>query len=104
MMATWAGTAPCTRNCWSRSVLIESDFQDLRFFGVNKAFDLLDVLVSVLLNLLLGARLVVLGDLFQLLDFGKGLGARVPNRNAPLFAQLVHHLDQVFAPFFRERW
>src|SRR5215204_5565831 len=67
MMATWPGTAPCTRSCWSRLVLIGSDFQDLSLFGVNEPFNLLDVLVGVFLNFLLGARFIVLGDLLQLL-------------------------------------
>ena len=45
-----------------------SDFHDLRFFGLDQLVDLLDVLVGELLDVLLGARLVVLGDVLELLD------------------------------------
>ena len=53
-----------------------SDFHDLGFFGVDQAVDLLDVLVGELLDVLLGARLVVLGDLLELLDLATCVSVR----------------------------
>src|SRR4051794_31878389 len=102
MMAMWPGTAPCTRSRCSRSLLMGSDFQDLRFFGMDESVDQLDMLVGELLDFLLSVPLVVLGDLFQLLDAGERVGAGMPHCDPPFFAQLVDHLDQILPAFLRE--
>src|SRR4051795_8649476 len=102
MMAMWPGTAPCTRSRCSRSLLIRSDFQDLRFLRMNQPIDLLDVLVGELLDLLFGVPLVVFGDLLELLDTGQRVGPGVPHRNAPFLTQLMYHFHQIPTTFLRQ--
>src|SRR3954467_1376787 len=103
MMAIWPGTAPCRRSRCSRSLLIRSDFQDLRFLRVNQALDLLDVVVSELLNVFLRVALIVLRDFLELLHLGERLGAGMPHGDATLLAQLVDDFDEVPPPLFGER-
>src|SRR3954470_137398 len=103
MMAIWPGTAPCRRSRCSKSLLIPSDFQDLRFLRLDQALDLLDVIVGELLNVFFRVALVVLGDLLQLLHLGQRLGAGMPHRDASLLAQLVYDLDEVPPALLGER-
>src|SRR5215210_5320491 len=102
MMAMWPGTAPCTRSRCSRSLLMGSDFQNLRFFGMDESVDELDMLVGELLYILLGVPFVVLRDLFQLLDAGERVGAGMPDCDPSFLPQLVDHLDQILPAFLRQ--
>ena len=80
-----------------------SDFHDLRFFDVNELVELLDVLVVQLLHVFLGAPLLVLGRVLELLELRDRLGAGMAHGDPAFLRQLVHHLDQIAAPLLGER-
>ena len=64
------------------------------------------MLVGQLLNLGLGAALVILGDclvLEQFLDVVVRIPADIANRNLGLLALVVNHLGKLSAPFFGQR-
>ena len=103
MIAMWAGHRPWTCSRWSRSSLIRHTSMISASLDVDQAVDLLDVLVGELLDVLLGPRLVVLGDLLELLDLRHRLGARVPHGDAAFLGQLVHHLHQLLAALLGQR-
>src|SRR5215213_1468904 len=102
MMAMWPGTAPCTRSRCSRSLLMGSDFQNLRFFGMDESVDELDMLVGELLYILLGVPFIVLRDLFQFLDARERVGAGMPHCDSSFLPQLVDHLYEILAAFLRQ--
>src|SRR5712691_11740075 len=102
MMATWRGTAPLSLSCPRRSSGT-SDLHDLRFLGLHRLLDQLQVIVVEFLHVLLRMLLVVLGHVFGLLDAVDRLGAGVADRDATLLGELVHDLHQLAAPLLGER-
>src|SRR5688572_18593627 len=105
MMATWRGTAPFNRiRARSSSEVIPcSHLHDLSLFRFQQLVDLVDEIVVQLLQILLGVLLVVLGHLVELLDGVATMGARMADRDASLFRQLVDDLHQVATALLVER-
>src|SRR5687768_1705612 len=95
MTATCCGTAPWRRMRSSAASAMPSDFHDLGFLRRHQLVHLAHVLVGELLHLLLRARLVVLGDLLELLHLGERVGPRMPDGDLALLRELVDDLHQL---------
>src|SRR5687768_13161542 len=106
MMATCRGTAPFTRirARSSSEVMPCSHLHDLSLFCLQQLVDLVDKIVVQLLEVLLRVFFVILGRLVELLDRVATMRARVANRNAALFGELVYDLHQVTPALLVERW
>src|SRR5437879_11306915 len=86
MMATWRGTAPLSLSCPRRSSGT-SDLHDLRFLGLHRLLDQLQVVVVEFLHVLLRVLLVILGHVLGLLDAADRFGAGVADRDAPFLGE-----------------
>src|SRR5690606_35765476 len=102
MVQSFTG-APQTEAKYGCSAI--SDRHNFGVFFLDDLVDELDMLVRELLDLLLGALLVILGDQAFLLKIGKilvGVAANVAHSHARLFAALVNDLGQLAAPLLVE--
>src|SRR5690554_6070581 len=125
MMATWRGRSAGFRagegrsgpaeSRWSASVNgmapfvacgripgpgTASDRHQLLFLGLDHLVDVLDRLVGDLLDLVLAATLLILGDLLfleQFLGLLDGVAADGADRDLGILALAVHHLGQLLA-------
>src|SRR5215212_3718435 len=102
-----AGSARVVRGgpAVAREVRGTLDLHQLRFLVLAGFVHLGDVLVSQLLELIVGAAHLVLGDLVRLLQaaqFVVAVAADVAHGDAPLLHALVHHLCQVLATLLVE--
>src|SRR5512139_555634 len=104
MIATWRGSVmlgnPGLRRSGSRS-----DRQDFLFLHRQLLVDVGDGLVGELLDLILGAALVVLGDqllLQRFLHLGQHVAAHVAHADAGVLGILAHHLQDVLAALLGE--
>src|SRR5688500_1673383 len=79
-----------------------SDFHDFCFFSLQKVVDFRDEVVVQLLQILLGVLHVVFAGVLELLKLIPSLGARVTNRDARFFRQLVHDLHQLLSALLVE--
>src|SRR5665647_105134 len=95
-----AHPAVCRRASSSQAGL---HFHDFGFLRLQHLFELRDVLVVHLLQVLVRGLLVVLGHLVDLLDRVARDRARVPHADAPFLGEPVHHLHQLLATIFVER-
>src|SRR5690606_5032743 len=108
MMATWRGTtrsgdADAAGSVVGATAAPLSDFEDLGLFVLANLVRLVDVAVGELLDLLLGAALIVFADellLEHLLDLCQGIAPDVPDRDAALLHLLPHNPDQSLATLF----
>src|SRR5215213_1155704 len=104
MSATVTG-APTSANRMRRvSSDTSSDFHYFCFLPLQQIVNLRDVVVVELLQVLLSVLDVVLRNLVELLQLVARLGARVANPDARFFRKLVHHLHEIPAPLFVQRW
>ena len=103
MIATWAGTAPCTRTRCSRSSLIrQTSMISASLAWMRPSICLMWSSVSFWTSF--SARVLSsLGDVLELLDPGDRVGARVAHGDPALLGELVDHLHQLLAPLLRER-
>src|SRR5262249_11084806 len=99
-----ACSVPCS---WSTAMglLRASVLQDLRFLALQQVVDLLRVLVSELLDALLGPVLLVLADLAlvdELLEVVDDVAPDVAHRDAPVLRHPADDLDELLAPLLGE--
>src|SRR5207244_5193426 len=82
------------------STFLGLDLHDLCLFVPQLVVDRLGVVVGQLLDLLLGAALVVAADLLvrrELLEMVHGVPTDVSDRHPPLLRNLAPHLDALLA-------
>src|SRR3954447_16752647 len=112
--ARWPSTTGSPRACAQRplpSVMMAtycagtSDLEDLGFLGLQQLVELRDLLVGELLELRLGAVLLVRAGLPGLLELAQvvhAVAADVADRDAAVLGDVSHHLDELLAALLRE--
>ena len=103
MMAMWAGTAPCTFTCCSRSSLIrQTSMISASLAWIRPSICLM--CSSVIFWTSFSARVLSSSGTFSsFLILRHRLGAGVAHRDAAFLGQLVDHLHQILAPLLRQR-
>src|SRR5215469_526289 len=115
MMAMWAGVAlgvalmldrVAPRPADGLKARVRSDLQELRLFRREDLVNVGDVLVGELLDFVLRAALLVLGDLAVLeqgFELRVGVAAHAAHGPPSGFRLLARHLDDLLAPLLGER-
>src|SRR3954454_20943627 len=102
MIATWRGLSSANS---AGTVLPPSDLHDLGLFGLQRVVELGHPRVGQLLQLGLGAALVVLAGLAGVLELAQvvhHVAADVADRDATLLGDVPHHLDELTAALLVE--